>query len=221
MMAIKLVSHSSLAEARSTDARLARLALVRDALDTSPVLQSIYIGYADGSFFYVRSLRDDADRALFDAPRQAAYAVRSVELAARLRQGHHARIHHRQGHQAGSALRPHPRDPHALRGPQARRRDRVPARAPAARMPTLRGNVAMPSSGRWTTTSGSWPPATRAPSSWTPRRRNTCFASLPAPGSGRWTTASVSRRKNWSARPIVRRRRCPRWNRCSPTSPNT
>ncbi|MEM5429076.1 HD domain-containing phosphohydrolase [Cupriavidus oxalaticus] len=78
-MVIKLVSHSSLADAPTTDARLARLALLRDALDTSPVLQSLYLGYADGSFFYFRALRGDADRALFDAPEKAAYAVRSVE----------------------------------------------------------------------------------------------------------------------------------------------
>lgn len=80
-MAVKLISHSSLADAQSIDQRMARLALVRDALDTSPVLQSLYVGYADGSFFYVRPLREAADRAVFNAPAQAAYVVRTVERA--------------------------------------------------------------------------------------------------------------------------------------------
>lgn len=78
-MAVKLVSHSSLADAASNDERLERLALVRDALDTSPVLQSLYVGYDDGSFFYVRPLREAADRDVFKAPIQAAYVVRTVE----------------------------------------------------------------------------------------------------------------------------------------------
>jgi HAMP domain-containing protein len=60
-------------------------------------------------------------------------------LAARLRQGHHARVRGRQGDQAGDPLRPHPRDPHALRGAQARCRDRLLAKAiVAARRPRRR-----------------------------------------------------------------------------------
>ncbi|KHK57916.1 phosphohydrolase [Ralstonia sp. A12] len=80
-MAVKLISHSSLAEAQTIEQRLARLALVRDALETSPVLQSLFIGYTDGSFFYVRPLHEAADRAVFHAPNHAAYVVRSVERA--------------------------------------------------------------------------------------------------------------------------------------------
>ncbi|MEV8472382.1 HD domain-containing phosphohydrolase [Ralstonia sp. UNC404CL21Col] len=86
-MAVKLVSHSSLADAVSNDERLERLALVRDALDTSPVLQSLYVGYDDGSFFYVRPLRETADRDVFKAPSQAAYVVRTVERAGNVAQG--------------------------------------------------------------------------------------------------------------------------------------
>ncbi|MBU70072.1 MAG: phosphohydrolase [Cupriavidus sp.] len=81
-MAVKLISHSSLADARSHDQRLQRLALIRDALETSPILQSLYLGYADGSFFYMRLLRTDAERRLFRAPQPAAYVVRSVDAAA-------------------------------------------------------------------------------------------------------------------------------------------
>ena len=86
-MAVKLISHSSLPDAQSIDERMARLALVRDALDTSPVLQSLYVGYVDGSFFYVRPLRAAADRTVFNAPERAAYVVRTVEHAGGKPQG--------------------------------------------------------------------------------------------------------------------------------------
>ena len=78
-LAVRLIAHSSLAEATTVSERLARLPLVRDALDTSPVLQSLYIGYGDGEFFFVRPLRDDTERALYQAPRGASFVVRSVE----------------------------------------------------------------------------------------------------------------------------------------------
>ncbi len=78
-IAVKLVRYSSLATAASLEQRMARLALAREALESAPVLQALYVGYADGSFFYVRPLRTNADRALFHAPANAAYLVRSIE----------------------------------------------------------------------------------------------------------------------------------------------
>ena len=46
-------------------------------------------------------------------------------LAARLRQGHHAGIRRRQSHQTGNPERSHPRNPHPLRGAQARCLDQL------------------------------------------------------------------------------------------------
>lgn len=80
-MAIKQISHSALVEARTVDERLAQLPLVRDTLETSPTLQSLYLGYADGSIFQITPVPEKADRAAFHAPAQAAYLVRSVERA--------------------------------------------------------------------------------------------------------------------------------------------
>jgi hypothetical protein len=57
-MAVTLISHSSLADAQTLDARMTRLVLLRDALDASPV--------------YVRRLQDDAVRAMFSAPQSTA-----------------------------------------------------------------------------------------------------------------------------------------------------
>ncbi|GJG96764.1 HD domain-containing phosphohydrolase [Cupriavidus pauculus] len=76
--AVRLVRHSSLASARNHDERMARLALAREALESAPILQALFIGYADGAFFYVRPLRSATDRTFFNAPSTAAYLVRSV-----------------------------------------------------------------------------------------------------------------------------------------------
>ena len=93
------------------------------------------------------------------------------ELAARLRQGDHARVRRRQGDQARDDLRPHPRGAHALRGAQARRRDRVSEGAsPRAATNRSCGRRSRPSSPPSTTTSRSSPTATTAASSW--RRRS-------------------------------------------------
>ncbi|AZG15833.1 HAMP domain-containing protein [Cupriavidus pauculus] len=81
-MAVKLVSHSALADAPTVAQRMARVALVRDALETSPVLQSLYIGYEDGSFFFVRPVRDDRERATYGAPGHTAFLIQSVDREA-------------------------------------------------------------------------------------------------------------------------------------------
>ncbi|KAI3593756.1 Chemotactic transducer-related protein [Cupriavidus sp. U2] len=78
-MAVRLLSHSSLADARWLAQRKQRMALMRDALESSPILQALYIGYADGSFFYMRPLRDEGERAAYKAPPRAAFLVQSVD----------------------------------------------------------------------------------------------------------------------------------------------
>ncbi|PLP98091.1 HD domain-containing phosphohydrolase [Cupriavidus pauculus] len=78
-MAVRLLSHSSLADATSQTQRKQRMALMRDALESSPILQALFIGYADGSFFYMRPLRDEGERAAYKAPPSAAFLVQSVE----------------------------------------------------------------------------------------------------------------------------------------------
>ena len=61
----------------------------------------------------------------FPPYRGGVVRARSRRRAARLRQGHDPRIRRRQGDQARDDLQPHPRNPHPLRGRQARRRDRI------------------------------------------------------------------------------------------------
>jgi len=77
--AVTLLSHSSLADAGTLAQRMARVALIRDALGASSVLQALYVGYADGSFFYVRKVSDDVERSIYRAPALTAYVIQSID----------------------------------------------------------------------------------------------------------------------------------------------
>ena len=50
-MAIGLLSESAITELSSTDQRLQRVGLLRQALDNSAALSSVYAGYTNGEFF--------------------------------------------------------------------------------------------------------------------------------------------------------------------------
>jgi len=79
--ALQLLQFDPLASATQFEQRMARLPLIQAALDHTPASASIYLGYSDGDFFFVRRLRDAADRKQFEAPVSAAYMVRSIERA--------------------------------------------------------------------------------------------------------------------------------------------
>lgn len=78
-IALRMLQNDDLVQADRLEARLQRLPAIRAALDGSGSLSSIYAGYGDGSFFFVRRLSTETDRARFDAPAQAAYLVQSIE----------------------------------------------------------------------------------------------------------------------------------------------
>ena len=67
----------------------------------------------------------DGPLAEFAHDREGPLRAEDRRPAARLRQDHHAGARRRQGDQARDHLRPHPPDRHALRGAEARRRDRA------------------------------------------------------------------------------------------------
>lgn len=78
-MALRLLSEDALADAATLDARLRRLPAARAALAGSAALSSLYVGYGDGQFFFVRRLAGEAERARFEAPPQTAYLVQSID----------------------------------------------------------------------------------------------------------------------------------------------
>ena len=72
-------SVAPLTAAGSLDARMSTLPTLAEVLKRRPQVAAIYIGYDNGDFFLVRSLSDDASRREFEAPRNAAFLVQSVE----------------------------------------------------------------------------------------------------------------------------------------------
>ena len=80
-MATRLVSFDGITQAASLEARLGNLGFMREALNNSPALTSIYVGYANGDFFMVRRIWNDEDRKFFKAPGGTAYIVQSIEHA--------------------------------------------------------------------------------------------------------------------------------------------
>lgn len=79
-MALRLFQHDGLADTTTLEQRLQRLPTIRAALEGSAALSSIYAGFDDGSFFFTRRLADDAERERFQAPRETAYLVQSIDL---------------------------------------------------------------------------------------------------------------------------------------------
>jgi HD-GYP domain-containing protein (c-di-GMP phosphodiesterase class II) len=88
-MAVKLIGQSALTNAHSLDERLAGLGTIREALDTSPALNAVYVGYANGDFFYIRRVPDGAERAALGAPRGTRYIVQSIERGGPAADGHY------------------------------------------------------------------------------------------------------------------------------------
>ena len=80
-LATRVLSVTGLAKARSLEARLDRLPLLRELLRDSPAVTSLYVGYASGDFFMIRRLWNNEDRTFFNAPAGAAYLIQSIENA--------------------------------------------------------------------------------------------------------------------------------------------
>ncbi|MCW5603679.1 MAG: hypothetical protein KIT18_03910 [Burkholderiales bacterium] len=78
-MAVGMLSYNGLTAASTLGARMASLEMIRKVLDSTPALASIYVGYGNGDFFFVRRLHAAADRDLFKAPPDTRYMVQSIE----------------------------------------------------------------------------------------------------------------------------------------------
>jgi HD-GYP domain-containing protein (c-di-GMP phosphodiesterase class II) len=77
---VDLLAHQRLRQAKTLAGRMESVAYMVDALDHSPSLSALYVGYPNGDFFLLRPLHDNtAVRAQFGAPADAAYLVQSIE----------------------------------------------------------------------------------------------------------------------------------------------
>ena len=75
----RLLSLDRVAQEGSLEGRLASLRLMRELLDSSAALTSLYVGYENGDFFMLRRLAEAAEFRQFDAPDETAYVVQSIE----------------------------------------------------------------------------------------------------------------------------------------------
>src|SRR5207247_1551817 len=77
---IDLLARQRLSQAANLADRMNNVAYLADALEHSPSLSALYIGYGNGDFFLLRPLRSNAAvRAQFKAPAASAYIVQSIE----------------------------------------------------------------------------------------------------------------------------------------------
>ena len=78
-MATRLLSFDGMTRVKSLEERLANIGFMREALNNSVALTSLYVGYGNGDFFLMRRLWNALDRSEFKAPADAAYVVQSIE----------------------------------------------------------------------------------------------------------------------------------------------
>ncbi len=79
--ALNAIRHVAMPRMRTHVERMTAVTMLRDVLLGSEALSSVYYGYADGDFFFLRRLRDAAEREAFGAPTGAAYLVQSIDHA--------------------------------------------------------------------------------------------------------------------------------------------
>jgi HD-GYP domain-containing protein (c-di-GMP phosphodiesterase class II) len=78
----RLLAVQAVVRASTLEQRLEAMSPFAAAIHQNPVVAAAYVGYPDGGFFLVRPLADDAARAFFHAPPEAAYLVHSVDFPA-------------------------------------------------------------------------------------------------------------------------------------------
>lgn len=78
-MATRLLSYDGITQATSLEERLQSVGFMREALNNSGALTSLYVGYGNGDFFMVRRIWDETDRKFFDAPEKTAFMVQSID----------------------------------------------------------------------------------------------------------------------------------------------
>jgi len=81
-LAMNLVRYDTLSGADNFDTRSERLPFLKEALLGVSALSSIYTGYANGDFFFLRQVHDEAERLAFKAPEGTRYILQAIEHGA-------------------------------------------------------------------------------------------------------------------------------------------
>ncbi|MCK9262107.1 MAG: cache domain-containing protein, partial [Azoarcus sp.] len=78
-MAVGLLAHEPQVSAATFDARLAGADLMRTALLHSKALSSLYVGYPNGDFLFMRRILSAAERESLDAPADTAFVIQAID----------------------------------------------------------------------------------------------------------------------------------------------
>ena len=78
---LRLLAFDPLLQAGALPARLDRLPVMAETLESNRLLAAAYVGYPDGGFILFRPLRNDAARRMVEAPADAGFLVQSIETA--------------------------------------------------------------------------------------------------------------------------------------------
>ena len=76
---IRVLAHSPLGAAEDLEQRREKLPLLAEVLNANPMLSAVYIGYDNGEFLLLRSLKRDTPR-IAAAPSDATYLLQSITL---------------------------------------------------------------------------------------------------------------------------------------------
>ncbi|TDV35790.1 HAMP domain-containing protein [Paraburkholderia caballeronis] len=78
-MAVREIGYNRIVHAGSLRERLADIGALREALSALPAIESVYVGYGNGDFFFLRQLQNDGQRHTLDAPPGTKFVIQSIE----------------------------------------------------------------------------------------------------------------------------------------------
>ncbi|MEL0624342.1 HD domain-containing phosphohydrolase [Marinomonas arenicola] len=77
---LSILIHDQITVASDLSTRLSRLPVLAEALKSNPTIRNIYVGYANGEFFLVRKIDNNAIRSMFHLTDTTQYLVQTITL---------------------------------------------------------------------------------------------------------------------------------------------
>lgn len=77
-----LLEYDAIVELTSLEQRMARIPLLASMMKMNHILSAVYVGYDDGDFFLLRSLKNPHAKKLLSAPQDAEYLLQALDRSA-------------------------------------------------------------------------------------------------------------------------------------------
>lgn len=74
-----LLNHDAIVNQTTLDQRFSRIHLLASMMEMNPILSSIYVGYDDGDFFLLRTLKNSHAKQTLAAPDEASYLIQAID----------------------------------------------------------------------------------------------------------------------------------------------